>query len=797
MERRPHIPPPPPMAPRRPAAPATGQANNKDSDGGDQALQRKLTELVARHQYAQAIRVREQALRRRPELTLTPGEAELWCLEGRQALERQQPNRAETALSRAIALGLSGEPLVLLARLRLEQRQPQQALAVLEEAYDAGQLTPEYAGAYLKLLLLQGQQQRMRTLIKGQPERFQPQQIHWAAGMLSLLEGNPAQAQRQLRRMTAPATPGDHSAVWKAWVLLEAGDEQAAAAALKDADHPACAALALDLAARSDQHPAALLAGRWRHPPRQELARALELLHHLRQQNLLQAAQLLLDHERQLLALLPELARLRRPLLLLAGQQALERDAPAEAIRCWRPIVDRPAFDPDLALRLYPLLAQGDGEDIQEGERLAGQLLGWVRRAARATPAAWPEPLLSTTLARLHCWQAEQLMRMGGRQQARRCIEQARQLAPELTDITGCQGLLAVVSGEFSTAIPLLWQALEAGCRNRSVYEALDETLRFCNHDAERARLQRQHGAAFGVLSRHGPTQGDRVPLWLDALSHADVVGMATTLNMSPTTGGGADALRIFVDHMAPPRTTAKGEVLINLRKVTLELPEASRRWDELLAPLPPLEQVEALSAIVAAIQRFCRRGGRGLAGEIKARLLQLEGHAAAGTDQADRALRALLVLHGLRLKRGEPPGPEARRLLRASQQPERLLPLALLDLRLLCSTKPWLETVQELRRQDPQSPLLTLALATMERSFTPPYSRLAEQAFDQARRQQDSEALAACRRERAWIEASFDREHHQGRSRGMGGMPIWEAILPDLGPPPPRRSRRRSFKNL
>lgn len=152
-------------------------------DADPAATQRKLNDLVARRQYSQSLRVREQALRRHPDWSLSPSEAQLWCLEGRQALEQLQPKRAEAAFARALAL--------------------------LEQAFHAGQLAPELAGAYLKLLLLHGQEQTVRTLLREQPQRFQSQQIHWAAGVLALLEGNPAQARRQFERMAAPASPGD------------------------------------------------------------------------------------------------------------------------------------------------------------------------------------------------------------------------------------------------------------------------------------------------------------------------------------------------------------------------------------------------------------------------------------------------------------------------------------------------------------------------------------------------------------------------------------------------------------
>lgn len=781
------------MARRRPAAPAanataTGAprdaAQAPDPGSNPDALQRKISDLVARRQYSQALRVREQALRRHPDWSLSPSEAQLWCLEGRLAMEQRQPKRAEAALHRAVALAPGSEALVWLARLRLEAEQPERALALLEEAFVAGQLAPEFTGAYLKLLLLQGQEAQVRTLIREQPRRFQSQQIHWAAGVLSLLEGNPAHARRQFEQMAAPASPGDHGAVWRAWAQLEAGDAKAAAAALQDTDHPACTALALDLAARSDQHPAALLTGRRHHPPPPELVLALELLHQLRRNKLLPAAELLLSRERKLQAVLPELAALRRPLLLLAGQQALERESLLEAIRCWRPIVDRPSFDPDLALRLYPLLLESDDDNLREAERLAGTLLSWVRRTANDAPADWAEPRLATTLARLHCWQADAQMRLGKRQQARRSVEQAHQLAPELAEVTGRRGMLAQLNGATSTAIPLLWQALEGGCRSLSVYEVLEETLASEGLEEERRRLHRQYGASFGAIAPPEAEPDDGHPTWLEALSQPIALGLASALSLEPANGGGGvAALRIFVDHTdLRPGPGQAGNTTTNHRKVTLQVAAASERWDALLAGLPPLEQVEARAAIVAAILRFCRRSGKALAGEITLRLLQLEGQAAASDSAvADRALRVLLWLHGLGLKRGESPEGEARRLLRSCPRPERLLPLALLELRLLAPTRPWQALVQELQRRDPQNPLLTLALATMERNFSVAYNRLSEQAFEQARRQQDREALAACRREEAWLAESLARQQARRGGESQEDDPEWQEVFAKL----------------
>ena len=765
-----------------PSPPANPTAAN--NTGKHQLLQRKLADLVTRQRYSQALRVREQALRRQPDLELRPSEAQLWCLEGRQALAEGQLQRAETALARAVDLGLQGEPQYLLARLWLERGQPERGLALLQASFETGSLPLEYAGAYLKLLLISGQPERVRELVRQQRQRFQPQQIHWAAGVLSLLDGDPTHAQRQFRQMTGPASPGDLAGLWRAWAALEAGDATAASAALHQHDHPARAAVALAMvalamAARTEQRPGELLDLEQRDLPRRGLALALELLHQLRQQNLLSAAQLLLNHERLVLAAVPELAALRRPLLLLAGQQALEREAPTEAIRCWRPIVDRPSLDPELALRLYPLLDQGDDDTWPEAERLASQLQSWVRRAAHDTPAAWPQPLLTATQARLHCWQADQHLRLGLPQQARRSVDLARQLAPELPDVIGRQGMLAYVNGQDSSAIPLLWQALDNGCRASHVYEVLEEALEESGQPAEHLRLQRQHGASFGITPRPGPER-TLVPAWLDALSRKDVLDLANVLSTTAETGPALQALRIFGDHILPPPETCGADSAgLKLNKVNLNLLAAAVRWDSLIAAQPPLEQVEAITAILVAIQRFTLRTGKAMRSQIESRLAELEALTAQpGTVHGEQALQNLLLLAGLRLRRQEALRQEATRLLRRTHQPERLLPRALLDLRLLTSTKPWLAIVEELRRQDPQNPLLLLALATMQRTLTTPYERLADQAFELARRQQDSQALAACRRERWWAEESYDRELAHRKAQSMQQSPGWQQLI-------------------
>ncbi|MEB3157110.1 MAG: hypothetical protein VKO26_06715 [Cyanobacteriota bacterium] len=741
-------------------------------------MRRKLADLVAKRRWREALRAREQALRRHPELDLRPSEAQLWCLEGQQAAREGQEKRAEEAFQKALALGLAGDPHLGLVRLWVARDQTARAVALLEDAFTANRLPRSHAGAYLKLLLLAGEADQVRGLIRERASRFAPHQLQWAAGVLSLLDGDPASARRQFARMAGPPTPGDSGAVWRAWAAMEAGDPAAAATTLNGSNDPASVAVALDLSARGAEPPANLLDPRQRDLPRREQVLALALLHQLHQANPLGAARLLLAHERVLLPSLPELAALRRSLLLLAGQQASDQGSPEEALACWRPLVDRPAFDADLALRLYPILDSSDRDDhSQEALRLVSQLLSWVRRAARDDPSAWPEPLLSTTLARLHCWQADHGIRLARGAEVRRAVAQARQLAPEHSDVIARHGLLTLLTGDQDEGIALVWKALDGGCDSAFVYMMLESCLGEMDDRASWLRLRNQHGPRFGVMppATEDP-EGDGAA-WLDALAATDAAGLAAALRPMDTSSGPLDALRILVNHLPLATTTpAAGRAPGRAAgRLPLGLPGASERWDALLAPLPPEEQVDTLLAILLAIHRFCRRGGKTIAGEIARRQTRLEQLAAElGTPHGERALRALLLLHGLNLKPSDAPAPAILALLRRASQPERSLPLALLDLRRFASSRPWRPLVEEWHRQEPQNPLLTLVLSTMERVGSLAWYRLSEEAFDLARRQQDGVALAACRREKRRLDLQRERAFSQDRPPGGGPFSGW-----------------------
>ena len=194
---------------------------------------------------------------------------------------------------------------------------------------------------------------------------------------------------------------------------------------------------------------------------------------------------------------------------------------------------------------------------------------------------------------------------------------------------------------------------------------------------------------------------------------------------------------------------------------------------------------MEVLAAILAAIHRFCSRSSKTTRQQIETRLAQLEALAAeVGTPHAEPAAQALLLLAGLRFKAADDLEEVSRPLLRRSPQPGRLLARALLDLRLLGPTRPWHALVEDLRQQDPQNGLLVLAVATMQRPGSFYYQRISAQAFDLARRQQDSEALAACRREEWWEEECQERQLARQRTELLLECPEWGTMLDQLNLP-------------
>lgn len=733
-----------------PATPSpTSQTSPQTPTGQDGVVQRKLHDLVATQRYNDAIRLREQALRRQPALQLQPSEADLWCLEGRQAVKQGQRKRAETALHKAIALGLCGEPEYLLARLWLTHGEGRRGLTLLQQAFEEGRLPATHAGAYLKLLLIEGDTETVRQLLRTMPERFQAPQIHWASGVLHLLEGDARQAQRQFGLMAGPATPGDHVMAWKAWAALESGDHAAARQSLAAADaHPACIALSLDQLARSGDRPSAIYSLEQRTLPGRELVLALELLHRLRQRQWRSAGQLLMSEERILLKALPDLGSLRRTLLLLAGQQAVDQESPRDAIRCWRTIVERPQFDPELALRLYPVLdGEGEEEAIQ-AERLVSQLLSWLRRTAREAPADWPEPKLSTTQARLLCWQIDQLIQsFGGQRRVRACLDQASQLAPEHADVVGRRGMVAMLDEDFASAIPLLQQAIAGGCRSPLAYEMLKDALESSGEEEASEQLQQQHGAQFDdIPALRSPIE--EFPIWLDIVTQNDVHDIKQHLSRTSSKTPALQALRVFFDHAIPPQFPDHRE------KTLIDVGPFTQAWEALLAKLPPAEQVEALTTLLTAMLRFVPLTRKAMVAQIEARQAELEALAAdRHAPHFEQTLQGLLLVCGLRYRRIDVLKPRVTPLLRRSSQPDRLVARVVLDLAVLGNPRPWKSIVSEYRIRDRQNPLLALALALVEPKDGYTYSSLRRQAFEQARIQQDSETLAACRREELWDE--------------------------------------------
>jgi Flp pilus assembly protein TadD len=709
----------------------------------ERALRSQIDALVARHLFSQAIRKLQQALKRDPTIDAAISEAQLWLLHGQHLMGQGRLPRAEAALRQAIELGLHGSSHYELARCLLAEDKEAEALEMIGAAFEAGTLPKDYGGVYLKLLLIQGETETLRQRIRDQANRFAAHQLHWAQGALALLGGDLKAAAAQFRLVMVPVSPGDSPALWRSLVRLQQKPSDGSSAgtgtangsgtgsrpSLEPAGHPAIEALALREAARRHEPPGEWLDLGKSDLPDRSTALALEVVQRIRRRELISAARLLLCHGRLIAKPFPELEHLRQPLLALAGEQALSQADPKTAAELWRPCLQPPHFDPAVGVKLYGVLHQMDAHD--EAEQLVHRLIHWLRKEARRHPHDWPEQRLTTTLAVLHCWIADQHIACGWESEARRSVRQAETLCATHPDVVGRQGMLAALDDEPETAIPLLWQALETGCKKADVYVLLVECLETKGDRQQLKQLRNQYGKTFHDYTAESEVE---IPLWLEALSLNDygLLKRFVLEEQQPTPP--LQALRIFLDCATEEPAPGK--------KVAFDHQVATTQWQALVKAHDPEQQVEILKAIYWMIQKHAKRNRKGVAALQSELFLQI----CALAERVPAALEARLMLLSVRVSNAKDREMAIHRVLQRAVDPGRLLARTMLELRLFSPNRAFKEVLEDQSERDPENPLLLLARATLHRRESTAYWHFHSKGFELARRLQDSEALAAFR---------------------------------------------------
>ncbi|NET31005.1 MAG: tetratricopeptide repeat protein [Cyanothece sp. SIO1E1] len=706
---------------------------------GDKAPQSQLKGLIEQQKYRQALELIKKARRSEPEFEPKPSEASIWCLRGQQEFERANFKQAESSFRRSLELGLNGESHYWIAKCLLALDQQDAAFDLIHQAFENQQLPKEYAGCYLKLLLLKGDTEKVKALIDQQPKRFFAAQLHWARGVLALKVGKQEKALEHFRKVQKKVTPGDTPTLWLIWTYQAMEDWEIAATTFRLLPNAVMQAgatqsigrrLAIFQVAKTGRKPWGLSGVGREERLAQEAATVLSMLRLIEQDNLHDAGHAFLHLDRRT-GRFPALATLQRPLLMRAGQQALEEGQLDCAETFWQPIATEKPFDLQLTINLYHVLEANESD--RENQRLLTRLLNWLEKEAKHNPQDWPKNRLHPTLAKIHCFLADSWLGLGKVHAALGALRQAERLQPESPEVLGRKGLSEAGDGNYQQAIALLTQALEGGCRLETVYDSLLDCWEELEDKQAYDEVRSRFGKYFGDLP---VDRGTEMPAWMEALSTQKYAFFEALVLKEKQSDPALDACEIFMDATADD---------LSAGRLTLDQELAADEWDTLLQALSPQEQIPALQAIFLSIQLFAKRK-KGIAALLTKYQVQL-AFLAEEHPEARVAHLALLAVKGAKPDKIRTP---LRAHLDKNTQPGVALAQVQFLARRFAQTTTLTPFIDEALGREPQNPQLLLAKATTYPVNSETYADLKGQGFELARRLQDAKALQAFRDEEA-----------------------------------------------
>jgi tetratricopeptide (TPR) repeat protein len=590
-------------------------------------LQEQVQKLIQKKSYRQAIEKIQQISKMHPEAVIRPTESEIWAWQGQQEYHQEHHRQAQASLRQAIALGAPEESYYWLTKSLLASGDSATALATMAGAFDSKVLTKDYAGCYLKLLLLQEDTARVADLLKTQSKRFSAAQLNWAKGFLALKAEQLPVALSHFKKMDGNATPNDSPVAWIVYVQQQLGNWSQAEASLNLPTslgsggssrflssslptHPAIGRLSLAQAAAPQASPVVIKlldqpASKWR-----VLSMAVKFLQLIDKSNYHDAAHVLQKLPHPCLEF-PEISSLYRSVMILAADQAMKN----QDIECIVPfleaVVYEPPFDAQLVLKLR-CVYEGEDYPLQSFKRLFSYFLAEVQQLAQTQPQNWSVPRLNSALAQINCWLADVCIAQGATPQGYNALQAAVKLCPESAEVIGRQGLKAYLQGDSATAIALLTKSLEGGCKYSEVYNRLlSELTKLGDRDVIKD-IQRRFGQTFGDEDAEDLDQVE-IPAWIKAFSARKYPIFKNFIDNSEEKNAAIKACRIFV--------AAVEENSHTVNRVGFDQEQAAQQWRELLQPLAVADQVLAIQAIFLAIQLFTKRQ-KGLAA-LQAEYLQ------------------------------------------------------------------------------------------------------------------------------------------------------------------------------
>jgi tetratricopeptide (TPR) repeat protein len=720
-------------------------------------LQIQLQSLLKQNKYRQALEKIQKAQRSQPDLKITPSEAEVWLLMGKEEFHKGEFKKAETSLQHSLQLGIVGETHYWLAKCLLARDQLDQAITLIGNAFDNGSLPNQYSICYAKLLLLKGDTATVEQLLSKKSKRFFVAQQQWIRGVIALKAGYPEAALSSFEKLKSPLTAGDRPDIWQVYTLQLMQNWEAAAKKLKlqsqnliggaamvgslfgkptYAYHPMLTRLALWQKCKTGQPSIKSMSLNQDYQAFMEMANVLAMLELIDADDPHNAAHALLKIDRRSKQF-PELEALRPTLLTMAGQQSMVQGEIDCACTFWQLVYREQPFQPQLALNLMKMLDLNEG--YQELQQLITKLIRWLEQEIKQHPQDWSETRRKTTLAYAHCRLADTWMAMGRSRTALGALQSAERIWRESPEVKGRYGLIELVEKNYDKATHMLTEALDEGCRSIEVYSALIKTWKHLGKSETAFEIRRRFGKNFGDLSPE--TEVEMLP-WVDALSTRSYQFFSRLVKDASDRDPAIRACQIFVE-------AAQGETKAG-DKIILNQAQAKQRWDALLLRLSAKDQVPTLQAIALSVQLFAKRE-KGIAALITQYMLKLFD---LGAEQpaAREAHLVILALKERDLKKLQIP---FLNYLSTTPQPSNALALIQLQLRRYADfmqNTVLRSMLEDALKREPQNPLLLLAKATTYDGNPQKYEELRQQGFEIARRLQDARALQAFREEDAYL---------------------------------------------
>jgi tetratricopeptide (TPR) repeat protein len=723
------------------------KALSKGPVSAQERLQAQLQTFIQQKKYRQALDRFKQIRQTHPDIQISPSEAEIWILQGRQEFNQKNYRQAGSSFRQALNLGLAGEAHYWAAKSLLALGQFDEALTEIRTAFESKVLPKEYAGCYLKLLFHQGDNTTVTELISKQTKRFLMPQVHWARGMLALEAKDFKEALAHFQKMGRPATPGDSPSAWIAYTHQQAGNWAQAGSHLgirpRNAfsmfqlspsfpKHPAMQRLAVMQAVGTKQPLSDVLDLDQKDLPQRDIVLCLDLLQSIDAQDFSRAGDVLFELGHPCRAF-PELNELYEPVLRMAGEQCL-KDGDLDATEIlWAEALSLFPFNPQLAYKLQHIY--DENESYRDRERLLNRLIEWLKQEAKKHPQDWPEPRLPRIQANLLCKLADNLMAMRQPEKAFKTVQEAERIFPASPEVKGRKGLKIRIQEGAKQAIPILTQALEEGCTHPEAYEALLNCLNDIGDRAALKTIQQRFGQKFGDM---GTGLEFELPVWVEVLATQNY-SVFEQLSLEKTDKDPAlQACRIFAK-------AADGDLNKDGR-VTFDQTQAKKQWDRLLQDQIPQNQISVLQAILLSMELFAKRkkGLAALMDDYRNQLIALSGD----YPEAKEANIVLSVVKGLAIDRLRP---MLQIYLASATQPGTALAKIQLQARKFVQTDLLKSFIEDALHREPQNPQLLLAKATLFPLESKDYTQFQEQGFELARRLQDAQALQAFREEEAF----------------------------------------------